>query len=123
MKNVPAISSLSVTVERAAAFKSQPHTNNTQQLAEQKSNVLALVFVAVIPLPLGQCSRVYKPCRKECLPWTRAVQLDLPAFFPTGARRIGPNQGRAGESSNACVADNGPGISAVTPVVPLSNQF
>lgn len=53
MKNTSALSSLFVTVERPAAFKSQSHTNNTEQLAEQKANVLALFFMTVTYLPLG----------------------------------------------------------------------
>lgn len=53
MKNTSVIPGLFVTIKRAAAFKSQPHANNTMQLAEQKPDVLALFFSAVTYSPLG----------------------------------------------------------------------
>lgn len=126
MKNTSAISSPFVTIKRAAAFKSQPRTNNALQVSEQKANVLALFFIAVACLPLGQCLRVYKPCRKESLPWTphKSVhQLDLSAFLQ---EVMGSDPTNNTEQERAVMSvwwDNGQGISAVTPVMPLSDQF
>lgn len=99
MKNASAISSPFVTIKRSEVFKSQPHINDTIQLAEQKVDVLALFLTAMTYLPLGQSSRIYKPCRKESLPWPphkSALQSDL--CFPKGTNRISPN--RTGKSSS-----------------------
>lgn len=43
----------SQSIRKAAAFKSQAHTNNSKQLAEQKASVLASLFSAVTYLAFG----------------------------------------------------------------------